>query len=99
MTRPPVTPAPMFRSFFLAGFDSSTQLTRTGTRLDMLAATQHDRFVDEDYARLRSVGITTVRDTVRWHRVEVAPGAYDFRSVTPYVRAAHARNDTSLIGV
>jgi beta-glucosidase/6-phospho-beta-glucosidase/beta-galactosidase len=88
MHRLPFTPPVMFRSFWLAGFESSTHVTRTGTRLDMLEATQHDRFVAEDYARLRRVGIATVRDTVRWHRVEVAPGAYDFSSVAPYVRAA-----------
>src|SRR6476661_1150057 len=80
----------MFRSFWLGGFESSTHVTRSGIRLDMLAATQHDRFVDADYARLTGVGIQTVRDTVRWHRVEVAPGAYDFTSVAPYVRAARA---------
>jgi beta-glucosidase/6-phospho-beta-glucosidase/beta-galactosidase len=78
----------LFQSFWLAGFESACHITRAGIRLDMLEATQHDRFLMEDYRRLRSMGLTTARETVRWHRVEVSPGRYDFRSVTPYVRAA-----------
>jgi beta-glucosidase/6-phospho-beta-glucosidase/beta-galactosidase len=78
----------LFRSFWLAGFESACHLTRDGRRLDMLDATQHDRFVAEDYQRLRPVHIQTVRDTIRWHRVESAPGAYSFRTVDPYVKAA-----------
>ncbi|MCA1585193.1 MAG: beta-galactosidase [Acidobacteria bacterium] len=58
----------------------------------MLAATQHDRFVSEDYARLEGVGIRTVRDTVRWHRVEPSPGRYDFSCVEPYLQAAAAHD-------
>ena len=78
----------LFRSFWLAGFESATHITKSGERLDMLAATQHDRFAVDDYARLREVGILTVRDTVRWHRVEPAPGVYDFTTLEPFARAA-----------
>jgi beta-glucosidase/6-phospho-beta-glucosidase/beta-galactosidase len=78
----------LFRSFWMAGFESATHRTRQGRRLDMLAATQHDRFVAEDYARLRQMDIAAVRDTVRWHRVEAAPGRYDFSSLAPFVQAA-----------
>ena len=63
-------------------------MNTSGRRLDMLAATQHDRFVSEDYQRLREMRITTARDTVRWHRIEVSPGRYDFTSLAPYVAAA-----------
>ncbi|MEO7191177.1 MAG: beta-glucosidase [Vicinamibacterales bacterium] len=78
----------LFQSFWMGGFESACHKTRQGVRLDMLAATQHDRFVAEDYARLRSVGIGTVRDTVRWHRVEISAGRYDFSSLDPYIDAA-----------
>jgi beta-glucosidase/6-phospho-beta-glucosidase/beta-galactosidase len=54
----------------------------------MLAATQHDRFVLEDYLRLREFGMRTVRDTARWHRIETAPDVHDFSSLAPYVDAA-----------
>lgn len=72
----------------MAGFESACHITRKGVRLDMIVATQHDRFVDEDYARLRRVGITSVRDTVRWHLVEATAGAYDFSSFDPMLEAA-----------
>jgi len=73
----------------MGGFESASHINESGVRLDMLAATQHDRYVISDYHRLRSVGIETVREAVRWHRVEVRPGAYDFSSVTPYLAAAN----------
>jgi beta-glucosidase/6-phospho-beta-glucosidase/beta-galactosidase len=54
----------------------------------MMAATQHDRFVDEDYARLVPLGFRTVRDTMRWHLIERRPGRFDFSSVDPFIDAA-----------
>ena len=79
----------IFRSFWFGGFESACHINRAGVRLDMLQATQHDRFVAEDYDRLRAMRIGTVRDTVRWHRVELVAGQYDFSSVDPYVDAAN----------
>jgi beta-glucosidase/6-phospho-beta-glucosidase/beta-galactosidase len=54
----------------------------------MLRDTQHDRFVAEDYQALRGMGIATVRETIRWHRVEAVLDTYDFSSVAPYLEAA-----------
>ena len=61
------TPRPhnAFTSFFLGGFESSTHRRADGRRLDLLAATAHDRLVVEDYQALGHHGITTVRDSVR----------------------------------
>lgn len=73
----------------MGGFESACHVNGMGVRLDMLQATQHDRFVAEDYRSLRSVRIGTARDTVRWHRVEAAPGVFDFSSVDPYIQAAN----------
>ena len=93
----PVTFLPsLFDSFWLAGYESACHVNRAGHRLDMLAATQHDRFVGEDYARLADVRIATVRDTIRWHLVEPTPGTFDFSSVTPYVEAART-NEVQVI--
>ncbi len=78
----------MFRSFWMAGFECSCQRRRDGRRLDEIAATAHDRLAREDYARARRIGIETVRDGVRWHRVERPGGGYDFSSLLPLVRAA-----------
>ena len=35
------------------------------------------------------MNIGTVRDTIRWHRVESVPHCYDFSSVDPYINAAN----------
>lgn len=60
----------VFRSFLMAGFESACHINHHGQRLDMLASTQHDHFAADDYARLRQVGISSVRDAVRWHLIE-----------------------------
>ena len=79
-----------FRSFFLGGFESSSHRRWDGRRLDLLAATKHDRFVSEDYAAMRQHDILTVRDGLRWHLIETAPGRYDWASFLPMLRAAEA---------
>ncbi|HEY0513874.1 MAG TPA: beta-glucosidase, partial [Thermoanaerobaculia bacterium] len=72
----------------MAGFESSCQRRNDGRRLDLIAATGHDRFAALDYARVRRIGIGTVRDGARWHRIERSAGRYDFASLLPMVRAA-----------
>ena len=77
----------LFASFWMAGFESSSHISRTGTRLDLIDATQHDLFASDDYALLRSVGIKTVRDAMRWHLIDRG-SHYDFSSLAPMVEAA-----------
>ena len=72
----------------MAGFESACHINRSGQRLDMIAATQHDKFLDEDYARLRQLGISSVRDTARWHLVERPGRAFDFATVESMLSAA-----------
>jgi beta-glucosidase/6-phospho-beta-glucosidase/beta-galactosidase len=83
-------PGQLFKSFFAAGFECSTHQRRSGWRLDLIAATAHDKFAGLDYARLTQEGIKVTREGVRWHLVESTPGRYDFSSVLPIVRAARA---------
>jgi beta-glucosidase/6-phospho-beta-glucosidase/beta-galactosidase len=78
----------IFSSFWMGGFESACHINRKGQRLDMIAATQHDRFVEDDYLRLRQVGLTTVRDTVRWHLIEQREGVFDWTSLDPMIEAA-----------
>jgi beta-glucosidase/6-phospho-beta-glucosidase/beta-galactosidase len=78
----------IFRSFFIGGFESSMHRLRDHRRLDLISGTQHDRFVMQDYARLREVDIHCARDAIRWHLIENSPGRYDWSSVLPMVRAA-----------
>ncbi len=79
-----------FGSFVLAGFECSSHRRAGGQRLDLLAATGHDRHAAADYARLRRHGIRAARDGVRWHLIEAVPGEYDWSSVLPMLRAAIA---------
>ena len=81
---------PLFRSFWLAGFESACQINRAGRRLDMIAVTQHDRQAADDYRRLREVGICAARDGVRWPLIERG-GRFDFSSLAPMVAAARAQ--------
>src|SRR3954468_9184699 len=78
----------IFSSFWMAGFESACHVNSKGVRLDMIHATQHDRFVEEDYANLTRMDIHSVRETVRWHLVERTPGVFDFASMDLMIEAA-----------
>ncbi|MFC5849654.1 acyl-CoA dehydrogenase family protein [Deinococcus petrolearius] len=96
MTTSPLTPPPapedtapsVFRSFFMGGFECSTQRRPSGRRIDVIDATGHDRFAAQDYARLAAAGLRSARDGLRWHLVERVPGEYDFTSAQAQVTAA-----------
>ena len=77
----------LFRSFWIGGFESASHINRSGARIDMVSATQHDVLVREDYTRLSDWGIRTVREGARWHLVE-AGGGFDFSSLRPTIDAA-----------
>ncbi len=79
----------LFRSFWMGGFECSTQINRHGQRLDMIAAVQHDVRAGEDYALLSSMGLLTARDGVRWNLVDRG-GQYDWSSFLPMLRASLA---------
>jgi hypothetical protein len=79
----------LFRSFWLAGFESACQINSRGQRINMLAATGHDQQTAEDFARLHEFGISTVREGISWPCIETAPGRYDFSSLLPMVEAAN----------
>jgi hypothetical protein len=86
----------MFKSFLMGGFECSSHRRHDGVRLDLLAASGHDRFAASDYARLASLGIRTVRDGLRWHLIERSPGRYDWSSALPMLGAAR-RSGTQVI--
>lgn len=85
----------MFKSFYMAGFECATGRNVRGEWIDQIQATEHDRFVDEDYALIAGAGLRTAREAFRWPLVDHR-GRYDFRSVTPFLRAA-ARHDVEII--
>jgi hypothetical protein len=79
----------LFASFLIGGFECSTHRHQHGRRLDLIAATGHDTNAESDYRMLAEHGIRTVRDGLRWHLIEEAPGHYDWSSFLPLLRAAH----------
>ena len=78
----------LFRSFFLGGFECSTQRRADGRRLDLVVGTRHDLHAEEDYRQLAEHGIRAARDGARWHLIEATPGRYDWGPVLPLLRAA-----------
>jgi beta-glucosidase/6-phospho-beta-glucosidase/beta-galactosidase len=77
-----------FDSFFMAGFECSSHRRRDGVRLDLIKATSHDRHVLQDYRLCKELGFRTLRDGLRWHLIEKAPGQYDWSSWMPALEAA-----------
>lgn len=87
-----LTELPLFKSFFVGGFECSTHRTKAGRRLDLIAATAHDTHTAADYLRLQHQGIRTVRSGIRWHLIEKSPGHYDFSSALPMIHHARETN-------
>ncbi len=79
----------LFASFFQGGFECSTHRRRDGHRIDVIAATRHDAHAEADYRQLARHGLRTIRDGLRWHLVESRPGAFDWSSFLPMLRAAN----------
>ena len=77
----------MFRSFFFAGFESTTTRNMRGQWVDQIAATEHDIRVDEDYRLLREAGLLATREAVRWPLIDQR-GRLDFSSLEPFLRAS-----------
>jgi beta-glucosidase/6-phospho-beta-glucosidase/beta-galactosidase len=77
-----------FDSFFMAGFECSSHRRKDGVRLDLIKATGHDKHALRDYRLCRELGFRTLRDGLRWHLIEQAPGKYDWSSWMPMLEAA-----------
>ncbi|MFJ4383472.1 beta-glucosidase [Pseudomonas sp. NPDC089408] len=78
----------LLRSFVMAGYECSAQRRHDGRRLDMLHATGHARWAEQDYQQLAALGIHSVRDGVRWHLIDRRPYQYDWSEVLPMIAAA-----------
>ncbi|MEE4675448.1 family 1 glycosylhydrolase [Pseudomonas alliivorans] len=81
----------LFKSFFMGGFECSTHRRRDGKRLDLLYSTGHAQWPGKDFAAMENCAIRTVRSGLRWHLIETRPGAYDWGSLLPMLRAARAQ--------
>lgn len=89
-------PAGLFRSWWMGGFECAsmsfdwTDRFETGYEADVQVLGGHLERAEEDYRLLASIGMTTVRDSVCWKRVETAPGVYDFSAFRRLIAAAKA---------
>ncbi|WP_156679450.1 glycosyltransferase family 4 protein [Sphingomonas profundi] len=91
LRRPPAPAPALFRSLFHGGFECSThRRAHDRQRIDVIAATHHDRLAEHDYRALQGHGILTVRDGVRWHLIERAPGDHDWSSLADQLAASRA---------
>ena len=78
----------ILNSFWLAGFECSDQLNCYGERVDLSAVTGHIDHIYRDYQLLQMFNIKTVREGIRWSKVETSPYCYDFSSVKKMIDAA-----------
>ncbi|WP_207429874.1 family 1 glycosylhydrolase [Sabulibacter ruber] len=76
----------IFPTFFISGFECSTFLWKDRKRRNLVAETQHDRFVQQDYALLHKLGIAVCREGIPWPFVDKG-GTYDFSCIDPMLEA------------
>lgn len=65
----------------MAGYECTDQLNVFGHRVDFLHLTGHLQRLDGDYRDLGPFGIRTVREGIRWSRIEKTPYQYDWSTV------------------
>jgi len=86
----------VFRSFVWGGFEGATQLGVGGRRVDSVAASGHESWAILNHTILRSLGVRTAREALRWHLIERQCGIYDWSSARAQIAGAlHA--DTEVI--
>ena len=85
----PVAPARAnpFHSFWMAGYECTDQLNAFGNRVDFLPLTGHLQLLDDDYRDLHHYGLGTVREGIRWSRIETTPYQYDWSTVRTMLAA------------
>jgi beta-glucosidase/6-phospho-beta-glucosidase/beta-galactosidase len=64
--RPPLADTPIFRSFWMAGFEGADHVNSRGEALSPNQASAHWDLIEEDYRLLRGFGIRAVRESVGW---------------------------------
>jgi len=82
---------------FIGAFESTYQ---PAFDTDVFETTGHDVRWREDLELLRACGVGDVRYPVRWHRVEVEPGSFDWRQtdeVFAYLQSAGLRPIVDLV--
>ncbi len=86
---PPGSP-PLFRSFWMGGFEGADHRNRAGAALDMVRITGHDAVLEADFERCARIGLRTLRESIGWRLAEPRPGRYDFSRQRRMAAAARA---------
>lgn len=79
-----------FASFAWGGFEAASHRRADGERVDSVAASLHDVQARLDHALLRSMGVRTAREALRWHLVEQREGIFDWTSARGQIEGARA---------
>ncbi len=89
---PPANTVPesLFNTFWWAGYECTDQQNAFGNRVDFLTLTGHLDRLDADYQDIATLNIRTVREGIRWSRVETRAYVYDWRVVRAMLRAGKA---------
>ena len=84
-------PETVFKSFWMGGYECTDQLNHYGNRVDLLTLTGHVDHIESDYDLLSQVNISTVREGIRWNKVEQRPYDYDFSTVGKMINAGKVK--------
>lgn len=77
---------PLFASSFWAGFECTSARVSPHRRLDLLKATKHDIYCEDDYQLIEQLGISTVREGLAWSQID-KKGHYNFDRYTKMMKA------------
>lgn len=79
-----------FHSFWWGGFECADHLNAFGNRINMYNLTAHIEKIEEDYANLKALGISTIREGMCWSEAEKTPYRYDFSIAEKIMTTAKA---------
>lgn len=68
---------PIFRSFWMGGYEGADHVNSFGQPLHMRRSNGHELCADADYAALASYGIRTIRESIGWRASTDAGGRLD----------------------
>lgn len=81
-----------FHSFWMAGYECADHLNVFGNRVDLINTTGHLDLIDIDYKNLFQFNISTVREGIRWSKVETEPYKYDWSAVGNMIQSGNVNN-------
>ena len=81
-----------FHSFWIAGYECADHSNAFGNRVDLINTSGHLPLIDIDYKNLSAFKIATVREGIRWSKVETKPYQYDWSVISTMIQSGKANN-------